>query len=505
MLDVRVYRAAFAPALIALFVAAFSLADRPGGATTPFAPAGFDGGRAYTLLGELGKEYPKRPPGSDADRALADRVAETFRANSLRVSRRTTEERTVRGKTALETVVGVRPGLSSRRIVVMAHRDSLGSPALAELSGTATLLELARLFKVRELSSTLVLVSTSGGSAGAAGARAFAEDVADDPIDAAIVLGDVAGRETRKPWIVPWSNGEEAAPMAVRRTLESAVRREVGVQAGGSRAIGQWARRALPLTVSEQGEAARAGLPAVLLQASGELGPKPDTEVSENRIDAFGRAALRSITALDGLVSRAGDDGAFADEPSGIVTVKRLLPDWAIRLLVGTLLLPPLLTAFDGFFGARRRHLPVARWLGWVGAAAAAVRARLAVDAAARADRRARRAARAGAAGGAAAAGLEHRRAGLRPARARARVDRRRSARWSAGSACPPACPPAAPQRRSGSRSPGSRRSCGWSTRSRRRCWCRPRTAGCSPPRPARRCRAARGSRSCCSGSCCRC
>ena len=369
MLDVRVYRAAFVPALIALFVAAFSLADRPGGATTPFAPAGFDGGRAYTLLGDLGKEFPERPPGSDADRALADRVAETFRANNFRVSRRTTEERTVRGPQELETVVGVRPGLSSRRIVVLAHRDALGSPALAELSGTAALLEMARLFKVRELSSTLVLVSTSGGSGGAAGARAWAESVADDPIDAVIVLGDVAGRRTRKPWIVPWSNGEQAAPMGVKRTLESAVRREVGVQAGGSRAIGQWARRALPLTVSEQGEAARAGLPAVLLQASGEQGPAADTEVTENRIDAFGRAALRSITALDRPVSRAGEDGPFGDEPSGIVTVKRLLPDWAIRLLTGTLLLPPLLTAFDAFFGARRRRLPVARWLGWVGAA----------------------------------------------------------------------------------------------------------------------------------------
>ena len=370
MLDVRVYRAAFAPALIALFVAAFSLADRPGGATTPFAPAGFDGGRAYTLLGDLGKQYPTRPPGSDADRALADRVADTFRANNFRVSRSTSEERTVRGKTPLETVVGVRPGLSSRRIVVMAHRDALGSPALAELSGTAAMLEMARLFKVRELSSTLVLVSTSGGSAGAAGARAFAESAAGDPVDAAIVLGDVAGRDTHKPWIVPWSNGERAAPMGLRRTLESAVRREVGVQAGGSRAIGQWARRALPMTVSEQGEAARAGLPAVLLQSSGERGPGARTPVSENRIDAFGRAALRAIAALDARISRAGEDGLFADEPSGIVTVRRLLPDWAIRLLVGTLLLPPLLTAFDAFFGARRRRLPVARWLGWVGAAA---------------------------------------------------------------------------------------------------------------------------------------
>jgi hypothetical protein len=253
---------------------------------------------------------------------------------------------------------------------VMAHRDSLGSPALAELSGTAALLEMARLFKVRELSSTLVLVSTSGGSAGAAGARWYAQ-ATDGPVDAAIVLGDIAGQRIHKPWIVPWSNGEQAAPMAIRRTLESAVRREVGVQAGGSRAIGQWARRALPLTVSEQGEAARAGLPAVLLQASGERGPSPREKVSENRLDAFGRAALRAVTALDAKVSRADQDGPFANEPAGIITVKRLLPDWAIRLLVGTLLLPPLVTAADAFFSARRRRLPVARWIGWVAAATA--------------------------------------------------------------------------------------------------------------------------------------
>ena len=98
MLDVRVYRAAFAPALIALFIAAFSLADRPGGATTPFAPAGFDGGAAYTLLGELGKEFPKRPPGSDARPGPRRPRGGDVQANNFRVSRRTTEERTVRGK-----------------------------------------------------------------------------------------------------------------------------------------------------------------------------------------------------------------------------------------------------------------------------------------------------------------------------------------------------------------------------------------------------------------------
>ena len=47
-------------------------------------------------------------------------------------------------------MVGVRPGLSSRRIVVLAHRDALDAPGLADLSGTAALLELARIFRTRD-------------------------------------------------------------------------------------------------------------------------------------------------------------------------------------------------------------------------------------------------------------------------------------------------------------------------------------------------------------------
>ena len=293
--------------------------------------------------------------------------------------------------------------------------------------------------------------------------------------------------------------------MGVRRTLESAVRREVGVQAGGSRAIGQWARRALPLTVSEQGEAARGGLPAVLLQASGERGPRPRAAVSENRLDAFGRATLRAITALDARVARSDDGGPFADEPAGIVTVKRLLPDWAIRLLVGTLLLPPLLTAVDGFFGARRRRLPVARWLGWVGRGRGAVRARVAVDPPAGADGRARRAARPGAPGRAAAARLEHRRAALRPARAGARVGRRAA----------PARRRARPARERLGRRRGGRARARDLRPGGARVGRQPVRGGAAGARGARlavrrrardrRRRAGRGSRSCCSASRCRC
>jgi hypothetical protein len=84
----------------------------------------------------------------------------------------------------------------------------------------------------------------------------------------------------------------------------------------------------------------------------------------------FGRAAVRAVTAIDAAGgARAGE--AFTGEPSGIVTVRNVLPDWSIRLLILCLLLPALVAALDGYFRARRRRLPAERWLAWVGSLAA--------------------------------------------------------------------------------------------------------------------------------------
>ena len=373
MLDVRVYRAAFLPAVVALFVVAFSLTDRPTGLSSDLAPDAFNAVRAFgpadpprrDSLRELAASFPHRRPGSAGDRALAARVAGVFGANGFRVRIRSHRSRTAAGSADLQTVAGVRPGLSSRRIVVATHRDALSSPAAPELSGTAALLELARVFKTRDLSATLVLVSSSGGHSGADQREALTA-AAGAPVDALLMLGDLASTHVRKPWVLTWSNGARTAPLGLRRTIERAVRQEVGSQAGGPRAIGQWARRAFPLTVSEQGEPAAAGLPAVLLQVSGELGPEAGDEVDQSVMEEFGRAALRATTALE--TGTAGADASFADEPEGIVTLRRLLPDWAVRLLVGTLLLPALLAAVDAWFRARRRRLELGRWLGWAAA-----------------------------------------------------------------------------------------------------------------------------------------
>jgi hypothetical protein len=392
VIDLRIYRAAFLPALLVAVVCAFSLTDRPRASSATLAPGAFDTLRAFgrgnppppDSLRELAASFPSRLPGSRGDQRLAERVGAFFRDKGFRVDRIRREATTIEGDVELETVVGVRTGLSSRRIVVVAHRDAVDPGSEADLSGTAALLELARVFRVtcdeqaaerqcgRELSRTLVLVSTSGATGGAGGARAWAQSVGEAPVDAVIVLGDVAGEDMRKPWVVPWSNGHPQPPLALRRTVEAALRREAGGEPGGSRAISQWIRRAIPLSPGEQPELAAAGLPAVEVSVSGERGPRPTAPVLARRMEDFGRAVLRAISAVDAAgVAADGTVGpAFEDTGAGIVTVRRVLPGWTVRLLVAALLLPALLAAVDGVARVRRRRQQVLPWLGWVAAAA---------------------------------------------------------------------------------------------------------------------------------------
>jgi hypothetical protein len=168
---------------------------------------------------------------------------------------------------------------------------------------------------------------------------------------------------------VPWSAGGSPAPLALQRTIENAVRAQVGTPAGAARATAQWARRAVPLTLSEQGVVNEAGLPAVLLGISGERGPAPRARVEEGTLQAFGRAALRSVTAIDAAGTGPGGASPFARGTDGIVTMRNVLPGWSVRLVVAALLLPALLAALDALFRARRRRMPLAPWALWLVAA----------------------------------------------------------------------------------------------------------------------------------------
>lgn len=380
MLDHRVYRAAFLPAIVALFVVAFSLGDPPRPVTTRVAPDAFDAGRvngtgsrpAPDSLRGMAEAFPRRRPlepgGAGGD--LGDVVERSLTEVEFgEISKFSVEAETIDGPATVETIVAERKGLVDRRILVVAHRDARGPRAEAELSGTAVLLELGRIFAARDLTRTLVLASVTGGSGGYGAARELAGRLED--VEAVIVLGDLASARPRRPWVIPWSTSGRPAPHGLRRTVEAALRGEAGQSPGTTRAVAQWARRAVPVTVSEQGVMNGEGVPAVLLSATGEIGPEPGAPISGRRLRAFGRAAVRALTALDGAgvrVSATGDTvppRSVPAEARGVVTAGRLLPDWAMRVLVLTLLLPALLASLDAYFRARRRRLPAGRRLGW--------------------------------------------------------------------------------------------------------------------------------------------
>ena len=77
------------------------------------------------------------------------------------------------------------------------------------------------------------------------------------------------------------------------------------------------------------------------------------------RLEGFGRGALSAVDALDTApnVSPAMQ--------TGLLLAHKTMPMWVLRLLVITLLLPPLLLAVDGLARVRRRRVAIGRWILW--------------------------------------------------------------------------------------------------------------------------------------------
>jgi hypothetical protein len=373
MFDGRIYRAAFVPLLFVLVIAGFSLAGRPGQLRSTLAPDAFEGPRAFASLKALAKRFPDRRPGSPGDDRLAAFVASTLRGlggasiasspgaatGGFHVFTRRIHAQTLDGARTLTTVIAERPGSTgSRPIAIVAHRDAVAPGSAAEMSGTAALLELARVLSQSETRRTIVLVSTSGGSGGDAGAIDFARHNTDS-LDAAITLGDLAGRLVRRPFVLPFSSALGSAPEGLQRTIDAAISQEAGIDPGAPSDAGQLAHLAFPLASGEQAPLNEAGVPSVLVQVSGERGPSQSEPVEEGRLLAFGRAVLAAVYALD-----EGPDVPRSSSPR-VSLGRKLLPVWAVRLLVLALLLPALIVSVDALARLHRRREPVLRWVVW--------------------------------------------------------------------------------------------------------------------------------------------
>jgi hypothetical protein len=379
VIEPRIYRAAFVPALLAVVLTMFSFQSRPG-ALEQGLPADvlFDGDQAAELATRIAAQEPDRRAGSAGDRATAQLVADTFATRGFAGgggSRPVVQRFTSDGR-RLVNVVGRRAGSSRRQIVIVAARDAASVPdAPGSASDTAALMQIARVYQGRPSEKTLVLASVDGSHLGQAGARELI-DVLPEPdlVDAVVVVSDLGARGGEP--VQAWSNDSTRAGIALQRTVAESIRSELGGAGGGTSTFGQLARLSFPIGIGAQGVLLDSGYDAVRISGSGELPPGGNglpEAIDPDRLGGLGRATLRTLTALD--------EGPRPEHgpKSYVQAVSQVLPGWVLSLLAGALLLPVLVASVDAFARARRRHLDVLRWFRWLGAWVAPFLAALAV------------------------------------------------------------------------------------------------------------------------------
>jgi MFS family permease len=368
VIDPRIYRAAFAPALVALVVLMFSVEPIPEPVQTPETFASdFDGRRAAATAREIVEVAPERTPGSAGDDASADLVAERFGGIASGKLAEQELEGTFDGDDVqLRNVILTLPGNSAQTILIVAHRDSArGSGGTSSASATAVLVEAAAELGRTAHEKTIVLVSSSGGSEGAEGLREFVETYPTlDDVEAVVAISQPGRPQPRPPHVLAWSTGDESTSAQLTETAEAALREETGRAAGLGGFAGNLFRLAMPSGLGAEAVAIAEGLDAIGISADGERQPAPEDDavsgVSDESLAEFGNTALAVVLALDSA------DAALEHGPSAhLMFAGNLIPGWALGLFTLALLLPALVTAIDGLARASRRGQPVLGSLLW--------------------------------------------------------------------------------------------------------------------------------------------
>ncbi len=368
MIEPRIYRAAFVPALLAVVLVMFSLESRP--RPLPQGLPGdvvFGGAEAVATTRAIVGAGEDRRAGTAGDREAARVTVEAFRSRGFSIE----VDRFQSDGLDLENVIGRRAGSTRRQVLVVAARDASGVPdAGGSAADTAALIELARVFEGRPSERTIVLASVDGSALGEVGTRRLAERLPNpELVDGVLVLSGLGAPSSEAPAVVGWSNGTDRASLGLQRTVADALREEVERVAESPSPAGQLARLAFPVGVGSQGPLIDAGFDAVRIAGGGELADTAGStvdQVDEDRIGGLGRAAFRVLDALDRGGAPDGEPGAY------VTAVSQVMPGWVLSLLAITLIAPGLAATVDAFARARRRRVALLPWAAWLGAAAGA-------------------------------------------------------------------------------------------------------------------------------------
>jgi peptidase M28-like protein len=361
-LSTRIYRAAWLVVAVPVLVAAFSV-GRPDPLPKPRLRPFFDPVTALQFDADLTRNFPDRSPGSQKAQEAAAWVEQQFRTYHFEVERqRFTAEVPGRGRETFVNIVAVAPHSSGepirsqQAIVVMAHRDNLGSSPGANdnASGTAALLELARDVGDASLAHRFVFLSTDAGAFGGLGADVFArDDRFADRIVAVVNLDAIAGRG--EPRLVFSGDNSRVPSPTLLATADATIREYTGSLPQRPGAIAQLFDLGFPYGLGEQAPFLARGASAVTITTGSERPPAPDGDslprVDRERLGELGRSAQALLGSLDEAAEVARGTDSY------VYLGSRLLHGWTIQFVLLAALLPFLAATIDLFARCRRRHI----------------------------------------------------------------------------------------------------------------------------------------------------
>jgi Peptidase family M28 len=339
---------------------------RPGPYPASALPPSFDGSAATGLATELARDFPDREPGSAGALGAADWVREKLALYGLTADEDAWDE-TIPGlgRVRLRNLTTVIPGSSADAILVLAHRDDIGTGPGANdnASGTAALIELARGYGTLGTGAggpkpmhTLIFLSSDGGAFGGYGAERFAST---SPLrarlKAVVSLDGLAG--TAQPRLELAGFQPRSPTPALLRTADVRVAAQLGSPPTRPGWLAQLVDLGVPFGFGEQAPFLAREISAVRLStasdATAEASADTTARLAPARFVRMGRAADSILTSLDGGIELVGGTAAH------VYLGDRIVRGWAIELVLLVALVPFLAGSIDLFARCRRRGVPL--------------------------------------------------------------------------------------------------------------------------------------------------
>lgn len=361
MLNGRLYLHAWFIATVALLVAFLTLQPVEE-ATEGEQAAVFNATETAQLAAQFQQSAPLRVPGTVGAAAGEQWVTQQFQSLPESDKRVALQKAVVRrgdeAATPITNVIFTVPAKaatkSQRNILVVAPRDAPRQVS-GGASGTAMLVELARLSIRASYHHPIIFLSVDGDTLGNAGLRWYLASVDTKRIAGVIVL-DAPG-EGEGTMLHLWSSGHSRQALDMRRLAAQAVSQAGFTPQPQPTLRQQLIHQAVTQTFGAQRAAIDRGVPAVTLSARSESTlPTGVPPINIDYLKGAGNAALNLVTILDAKERANAPDAALA-------YAGRILRPSVARLALLFLALPLFVLALDAAARIRRARVRVSAGL----------------------------------------------------------------------------------------------------------------------------------------------